>query len=675
MYFFPRKRLRNWLVFPVLGILAGCGEGGQFVNPADVIQKETQTQFVAQQLGVPANRVMLVDLDSGTSYSQTDGVQPLQESQSRPNLPGPDSSGTNTAQPDSISARSLEDEVAQGGVVAFRRVPTQLGTTARPYSEIGATLTLPANDQFDWVDQPGEAYFAYVGVQSGGANTTTLDIGLTTDATNNHTPGRFVGFMNAITAGGQRVYRFLPTLPAAGIEAGASVNLNLRVLNDVDPNQAGAQTGVAFLVLSVTPPFALVASGSEIQGNFRADGVGQSVRFVTSLVSTPGDQDARVAATSWSNVRVGAVNATHAFGAGEVGRGANSPPDPFETREARVRAATPFTAETVDLRPARRVVMVIDDTGSMSEELGAMTAALREFIASDQGDEVSHWGLVTFKDDVTERADTEDRNVIQAAVGSLFASGGGDCPEESLAAINRAVTMLRRDNNGDEKKIILVTDASPRSGSPEATIQNLQNNPDDPIQVDVLLTGDCVSGPVSFRASEPVASSTVSISATLSARVVFKQIAEATGGLFFYMPGAGQADFKAALLEIFENIVTGNNDKEPPVVSLSATPTELWPPNHKMVPIQVTVTAQDNLDPNPTIQLMGVTSSEPDDIQGSGNTEGDIQVNPDGSILLRAERSGTGKRRVYTITYKATDRAGNVGSGSVDIVVPHDKGK
>jgi hypothetical protein len=42
---------------------------------------------------------------------------------------------------------------------------------------------------------------------------------------------------------------------------------------------------------------------------------------------------------------------------------------------------------------------------------------------------------------------------------------------------------------------------------------------------------------------------------------------------------------------------------------------------------------------------------------------------------LRAERSGTGDGRIYTITYQATDACGNSSVVELYVTVPHDKGK
>ena len=66
-------------------------------------------------------------------------------------------------------------------------------------------------------------------------------------------------------------------------------------------------------------------------------------------------------------------------------------------------------------------------------------------------------------------------------------------------------------------------------------------------------------------------------------------------------------------------------------------------------------------------------SSEPDNGQGDGDTSNDIVVNKDGTISLRAERSGKGAGRVYTITYRATDIGGNTATAAAKVTVPHNK--
>jgi len=114
-------------------------------------------------------------------------------------------------------------------------------------------------------------------------------------------------------------------------------------------------------------------------------------------------------------------------------------------------------------------------------------------------------------------------------------------------------------------------------------------------------------------------------------------------------------------------------DKIGPVVNVSLTPSLLWPPNHKFVEINATVNAVDACGTVESIVLYSIVASEGANIIGSGNTSPDIiEANYDTHDLvfkLRAERSGPNRRRIYTVTYKATDNAGNSTFQSAEVVV------
>lgn len=113
-------------------------------------------------------------------------------------------------------------------------------------------------------------------------------------------------------------------------------------------------------------------------------------------------------------------------------------------------------------------------------------------------------------------------------------------------------------------------------------------------------------------------------------------------------------------------------DTTAPQLSMEATPTLLWPPNHKLVPIAISAVSSDTCDDSPEVTCR-VTSNEADEGLGDGDFSGDI-VWQDGNLLLRAERSGLGNDRVYTIVCDATDASGNVASSTQTVVVPHDFG-
>jgi hypothetical protein len=65
-----------------------------------------------------------------------------------------------------------------------------------------------------------------------------------------------------------------------------------------------------------------------------------------------------------------------------------------------------------------------------------------------------------------------------------------------------------------------------------------------------------------------------------------------------------------------------------------------------------------------------VTSNEPDNGLGDGDTPNDIVVIDNQHFNLRAERAGNGSGREYTITYQVQDSCGNTSQASVVVSVP-----
>lgn len=146
-----------------------------------------------------------------------------------------------------------------------------------------------------------------------------------------------------------------------------------------------------------------------------------------------------------------------------------------------------------------------------------------------------------------------------------------------------------------------------------------------------------------------------------------------------------KSDFTCADLGVNNVILTVTNDEGapaaciakvtvvdniPPETSISVSPDTLWAPNHKMVSAAVTAETLDNCDPNPACQIVQVQSNEPIDGLGDGDTSPDWQITGDLSVELRAERSGTGTGRIYTITVECGDDAGNTATANATVTVP-----
>lgn len=117
--------------------------------------------------------------------------------------------------------------------------------------------------------------------------------------------------------------------------------------------------------------------------------------------------------------------------------------------------------------------------------------------------------------------------------------------------------------------------------------------------------------------------------------------------------------------------ITVNDTEAPGISQPVASPDKLWSPNHKMKDITVSYTTTDNC-PGPITCSLSVTSNEDQNEKGDGNTASDWVVIDDHHVQLRAERSGKGNARVYTITTTCSDQYGNASSKTSTVTVPHD---
>ena len=103
----------------------------------------------------------------------------------------------------------------------------------------------------------------------------------------------------------------------------------------------------------------------------------------------------------------------------------------------------------------------------------------------------------------------------------------------------------------------------------------------------------------------------------------------------------------------------------------------LWPPNHKMVPINPLAATSDADGDTINIRVNSIRQDEPTNDNGDGNTAIDGAGVGTGIAAVRAERTGDvknpGNGRVYYIGYTASDAAGGSCSSTVTVGIPHDQ--
>jgi cysteine-rich repeat protein len=128
------------------------------------------------------------------------------------------------------------------------------------------------------------------------------------------------------------------------------------------------------------------------------------------------------------------------------------------------------------------------------------------------------------------------------------------------------------------------------------------------------------------------------------------------------------------------NLVSGDccsatcvNENLPPDCSGAfASVDELWPPNHKLVPVTIGGVVDPDGDPL-VLTVTAIAQDEPLDATGDGATCPDATGVGLDAVSLRSERSGHGDGRVYHVAFQAVDRCNAVCTSDVTVAVRHDR--
>jgi hypothetical protein len=121
-----------------------------------------------------------------------------------------------------------------------------------------------------------------------------------------------------------------------------------------------------------------------------------------------------------------------------------------------------------------------------------------------------------------------------------------------------------------------------------------------------------------------------------------------------YVFNAECVDFSGNVSSSSVNVVVPPDTIPPVITMVSASPSVIWPPDNKMVAVNVTVAATDFVDPSPSCALTAVTGGSPGDSAITGQLSANVSAK---------------NRAVYTLTVTCTDFYGNASSQSTTVAV------
>jgi uncharacterized repeat protein (TIGR01451 family) len=233
-----------------------------------------------------------------------------------------------------------------------------------------------------------------------------------------------------------------------------------------------------------------------------------------------------------------------------------------------------------------------------------------------------------------------------------------DSPDPVTAGDNLTYTVTVTNNGPDPATSVTVTDNLP----PETTFVSCSS------------TGGGVCGgsgnnrTVTFTSLASGESETITLVTSVNCSVVDGTVISNTATVSSFTPDPDTTNNSATT-------TTTASNPPPTITGAAADPSVLWPPNHRMVNVTVSYQVTDNCPLPPGSCTLSVTSNEPINGTGDGDTSPDWIVLDDHHVLLRAERAGNGNGRIYTITITCTDSGGNSSTEEVEVTVPHDRGR
>lgn len=204
--------------------------------------------------------------------------------------------------------------------------------------------------------------------------------------------------------------------------------------------------------------------------------------------------------------------------------------------------------------------------------------------------------------------------------------------------------------------------------APVAIDNSISTDEDTPIN-DLVTANDAEDDPLTFMLVDNVSNGIL--------------VLDENDGTFTYTPNvdfngfdsftfiANDGELNSNVGTIFIDVIPVN---DAPVCTETFDAGTLWPPNHKMKTVNVSLEATDVDGDELSFTILSIFQDEPLNAKGNGdgNTSPDAEIIDNETVKVRAERAGTENGRVYHITVQADDGEFSC-TGTTTIGVPHDK--
>lgn len=202
------------------------------------------------------------------------------------------------------------------------------------------------------------------------------------------------------------------------------------------------------------------------------------------------------------------------------------------------------SADPYKIITTRPIDFIIDDTGSMADDIDQVKVVVNQKIDEFASKSVFPlYHLLTYKDDVNYRGATTSTDTIKSWVNGLSATGGDDCPEEMLGALNR----IAQESPHSEGWVL--SDAGFHGGVGDLT-NTIYNLVKAGVTVHPIIYGLCFDSASSSSSvgGQEAGTCTPQVTAAESLGInSFVQLANETGGHFFQI-SASETQGAAAIL-------------------------------------------------------------------------------------------------------------------------------